>query len=70
MHSAPTSLEQTLEELDRLVHHSKDLLRRGQKTTATIPAMRAWGKAAGLWKGKIIENPLAYQQRIRSEEGI
>ena len=58
-----TELERALDELDRLIHRSKALLR-------PAPMYNAWEAGRGLLKGKIVEDPLAYQKRIRGEEEV
>ena len=60
-------LHDVLRELDRLVHCSQALLYRTDIGSAT-PKINLWQTAHALWKGKIKEDPLQYQRRIRSEE--
>lgn len=65
-----TELERVLEELDRVIHRSRALLhgvRSGAKGMS-LEKRKAWESLAGLWKGRITEDPLAYQRRVRAEE--
>ena len=62
-------LEHALDEMDRLVHRSKALLQHVRKPSIE-ERLRAWESGCGLLKGKITEDPVAYQRRIRDEEDI
>lgn len=64
-----TALERALEELDQVIHRSKALLQRTRKPSME-EQLQAWEAGCGLWKGKITEDPVAYQRRIRDEEDI
>ncbi len=64
-----TALERALEELDQVIHRSKALLQHAH-TPAVEERLRAWESGCGLLKGKITEDPVAYQRRIRDEEDI
>ncbi len=67
-HTTVTDLEHTLREIDRLIHHSQELLRHTIPAQGISGVARAWEAAAGLWKGKLTEDSLVYQRRIRNEE--
>ena len=58
------TLTHDIEELDRLVHRIKTQLQAPQKDKG---ALLHWRAIKGILKGKIIENPLAYQRRVRTE---
>lgn len=70
MEVTTTALERALEELDQVIHRSKALLQRAHKPAAIEERLRAWEAGCGLWKGKITEDPVAYQRRIRDEEDV
>ena len=50
-----------VDELDRVIH-------RVRPTQKKNPQSDLWQSLQGLWKGKLSEDPLAYQRRIRNEE--
>lgn len=62
-------LEHTLDEMDRLIHRSKALLQRAHKPLVE-ERLKAWELVRGILKGKIVEDPVAYQRRIRDEEDV
>lgn len=62
-------LAHALEEMDRLIHRSKALLQHVQKSSIE-ERLRAWESGCGLLKGKITEDPVAYQRRVRDEEDV
>lgn len=64
-----TALEHALEELDQVIHRSKALLQHARKPSAA-ERLQAWESVRGILKGKIVEDPVAYQRRIRDEEDI
>ena len=64
-----TALERALEELDQVLHRSKALLQHTRKSSVE-EQLRAWEAGCGLWKGKITEDPVVYQRRIRDEEDV
>jgi len=64
-----TALERALEELDQVIHRSKALLQHTRKSSVE-EQLRAWEAGCGLWKGKITEDPVVYQRRIRDEEDV
>lgn len=57
-------LERELNELDRLLHRIKEQLRTPQESGVRLSHWRA---IRGILKGKLTEDPLAYQRRIRAE---
>ena len=63
--TSPTdAITRDLEELDRLVHRIKTQLQTSQKEHGMLSH---WRSIRGILKGKITEDPLAYQRRIRAE---
>lgn len=58
------TLTRDIEELDRLVHRIKKQL-QAPKTEKGI--LLHWRAMRGILKGKITEDPLAYQRRVRAE---
>lgn len=58
------TITRDLEELDRLVHRIKMQLHPPIKDMGRLSHWRAM---RGILKGKITEDPLAYQRRIRAE---
>ena len=64
-----SALEKTLEELDQMVHRSKALLQRVH-TSSVEERLKAWESVKGILKGKIDEDPVVYQRRIRDEEDL
>lgn len=64
-----TALERALEELDQVIHRSKAILQHARKP-GVEERLQAWKSIRGLWKGKIVEDPVAYQRRIRDEEDV
>lgn len=62
-------LARALDEMDRLIHRSKALLGHVQKPSVE-ERLRAWKSVRGILKGKIVEDPVAYQRRIRDEEDV
>lgn len=67
-HSTRTTTQEMLthdiDELDRLVHRIRIQLQRSGKE---YDMLSHWRSMRGILKGKIIEDPLAYQRRIRTE---
>ena len=63
----PELLSRELDELDRLLHRIKE--RIPSVTSQGVPSgsYTALRKLRGMLKGKIEEDPLAYQQRVRAE---
>lgn len=62
-------LARALDEVDRLIHRSKALLQHVRKPS-TEERLRVLEAGYGLWKGKITEDPVIYQRRIRDEEDV
>ena len=58
------ALTRDIEELDRLVHRIKMQLEVPQRDKG---ALSHWRAIKGILKGKLTEDPLAYQRRIRAE---
>ena len=58
------ALTRDIDELDRLVHRIKTQLQAPQKDKGVLSHWRA---IRGVLKGKLTENPLEYQRRIRAE---
>ncbi|MBI2552043.1 hypothetical protein HYW17_01950 [Candidatus Uhrbacteria bacterium] len=57
-----------LDEIDRLLHRLKERVGVSKTREPHIPRnYEALRKLRGLLKGKLTEDPLAYQQRIRAE---
>lgn len=63
----PELLSRELEELDRLLHRIKERIPSAKPHGIPSASYIALQKLRGLLRGKIVENPLAYQQRVRSE---
>lgn len=57
-------LTRELDALDRVLHHIKSLLRAAPKTETDLAHWRAM---RGTLRGKLAEDPLAYQRRVRAE---
>lgn len=64
------TLRELLDELGRLVYRSKILLDRTPSLGGMVTDQEAWKRGRGLWKGRITEDPLQYQRRLRAEEGV
>lgn len=64
-----TALEHALEDLDQMIHRSKALIQRTHQSSIE-ERLRAWEAGCGLLKGKITEDPVIYQRRIRDEEDV
>ncbi|MDO8505140.1 MAG: hypothetical protein Q7S48_00975 [bacterium] len=58
------TITRDLEELDRLVHRIKTQL---QSSSKDMGRLSHWRAMRGILKGKITEDPLAYQRRIRAD---
>lgn len=58
------TLTRDIEELDRLVHRIKTQLQTPQKNKDVL---LHWRAIRGILKGKITEDSLTYQRRVRSE---
>ena len=58
------ALTRDIEELDRLVHRIKTQLQTPQKNNGVL---LHWRAIRGILKGKITEDPLVYQRRVRAE---
>ena len=62
--STSNTITRDLEELDRLVHRIKMQLHAPSKDKSQL---YHWRGMRGILKGKIVEDPLVYQRRIRAE---
>ena len=62
--SITNTITRDLEELDRLVHRIKTQLQTHSKD---VGRLSHWRAIRGILKGKITEDPLAYQRRIRTD---
>lgn len=62
----PQTLGRELDELDRLIHRIKERLST-PKDLHRVSSYDALRKLRGILKGKLVEDPLHYQQRIRAE---
>ena len=58
------TIARDLDELDRLVHRIKTQLQTPSRNDGQV---LHWRAMRGILKGKITEDPLAYQRRIRAE---
>lgn len=63
----PELLSRDLEELDRLLHRIKERIPSAKPQGSPSASYAAFQKLRGMLKGRIGEDPLAYQKRIRAE---
>ena len=59
-------LEQALDELDRVIHRSKVVLERARQPSKGAQK-NGWNAIKGLWKGRVVEDAVTYQRRVREE---
>ena len=59
-------LGQALDELDRVIHRSKAVLGRLQQPSKEAQK-NGWNAIKGLWKGRVVEDAVTYQRRVRDE---
>lgn len=63
--NSPEIISRELDELDRLLHRIRSRLMTPASTK--VASLSHWRKMRGALKGKIVEDPTAYQKRIRKE---